>query len=400
MRFILPRVRKRLEPEHGWAIVTAAITMAIMMALGLGAYAFVDGEQFQAGAERMRESSFNLSEGALEAQAAILSGSWRTSASASPSECTESSGATAACPDPVEMAARFDTPDYRESSWTVSVRDNRSSARDAWDDSVMDSNNYAYDQNGDGRLWIHATSLASGRRRTLVAQVERRASTAPVVTYALRSGEFKTTNQQYPPQNVYVQGGGVAVRCTGPDDNSTPGWQISGCLSYTQGQVIPDNVITELPAQPALTQAQINDYRSQAIANGTYSTSCPSNFSGAVRFVEPSQGFTGKCESLSRVNSNGAPGIYIQTRGKLEVKQSFYGAIFLLNLNDSEDDDVFKTAGDAQIFGLVAIDGRGGAELGSNAYPNIVYDGRASQASSTFAGASLRKGTWRELPSR
>jgi Tfp pilus assembly protein PilX len=71
----------KIRDERGWAVVTAIFVMTLMVSLGLASFAFVDTETRQSGNERVNESSFNLSEGALGSQAFVMAGKWPGSAS-------------------------------------------------------------------------------------------------------------------------------------------------------------------------------------------------------------------------------------------------------------------------------------------------------------------------------
>ena len=73
-----------LRREEGWVVVTAVIVMGLMMGIGLATYATVDTQQAQSRVERERDSSFNLGESALYAEAFVLGRDWPTAANQYP----------------------------------------------------------------------------------------------------------------------------------------------------------------------------------------------------------------------------------------------------------------------------------------------------------------------------
>src|SRR4051794_30218309 len=78
------RLRKTSKTEDGWVLIVAIVVMALMISVGLGVFKLVDGQQALSGLERVRESSFNLAEGALAAQTVTLENNWPTKPPCSP----------------------------------------------------------------------------------------------------------------------------------------------------------------------------------------------------------------------------------------------------------------------------------------------------------------------------
>ena len=65
-----------LTRQDGSALVTAMLVMFIFMMLGATTLTLVDQQQKESGRERVRESSFALSEGVLNSQIYLLSRQW------------------------------------------------------------------------------------------------------------------------------------------------------------------------------------------------------------------------------------------------------------------------------------------------------------------------------------
>ena len=150
------------DDERGSALVISMIAMSLMLMLGLATLALTDQQTRQSGVERIRESSFNLAEGALQQQSFLLGGKgWpRTSADALPVECTMSSdpalAANARCPTPSSLvdaagAGAYDETDARSgASWSTKVRDNSAVNNQVYTDAIDSPTVPRYDANGDG----------------------------------------------------------------------------------------------------------------------------------------------------------------------------------------------------------------------------------------------------------
>src|SRR5215212_8866395 len=96
----LPMMRYA-KREDGWVLITAIVVMALMLMVGLDLLSVADNQQKQGGLERVRESSFNLTEGGLYQQSLILSRRWpRNAALAYPTQCTQADAAQTLCPLP------------------------------------------------------------------------------------------------------------------------------------------------------------------------------------------------------------------------------------------------------------------------------------------------------------
>jgi hypothetical protein len=429
---------KRLRSERAWAVVTAIMVMTLMVGLGLATFAFVDNQTRQSGTERVRESTFNLAERGLDAQAFKLGNIWPGSNTAEPypPSCTSAS-TDPECPDPNVLATAFDNPDLAAATeWVTQVRDNGGDTSpdpaadrdcadlnpsaagcvsDIYDAAVLNAQP-AYDLNGDDKLWVRAQARVRGERRTLASLVKVEQKSALFPDNVITAGFFLTTNNG---NKVIVQTGGkpLAVRCTDPAP--------SACLNYdpAKGQVSPKTDDPGgAPAGPAISEEDLDGYRRQAIANDTYYTSgCPADPSspGGVVFVETTTAVN--CVYNNRTSGGGIqvsadccntaanPGMLIITNGRLELLGNivFHGLIYMLNQQgwDSDGCDTNETAecvvslgGTVTVQGGVVIDGQGGLAAGASGV-NIVYDGTVRQNMVTFGSAGVLQNTFREVTS-
>ena len=91
--------------EDGWVLVSAIVLMAIMLTVGLAAFAFVDTGQKRSRESRERESALSLAEGALYAQGFALTKNWPNTNNALTGDCTS----TAAIVAPAMIACSTST---------------------------------------------------------------------------------------------------------------------------------------------------------------------------------------------------------------------------------------------------------------------------------------------------
>jgi Tfp pilus assembly protein PilX len=402
------RIVNKPRREEGWVVVTAVIVMSIMMGIGLATYATVDTQQAQSRVERERDSSFNLSESGLYAEAFVLGEDWPTAANPYPtSECTESTAdGTRGCPTPSALQKAVDSsalPDLASGArWTIRVRDNGSPTVNDYDSSTDSQPNY--DANGDGKLWVRADAVAKGRTRSIVGLLQREKLGQSVAQNVITAGHFYTSNSGnkvvVDTQGPSATGSQVVVRCTpGPDEPYAGG----GCTGYdndqSRTQVSPDRVYS-VPSTPnAMTDAQIEDFRRDAEENKTYFESCPENLAGDIVFVEPPEGNTVHCSGYKDTyNSAADPGTLIITNGTLELsgnQTTYYGFVYMLNQQGSSG-DVFTVHANATLQGGVAVDGSGAVRTGSDKV-NIIFDGQAFLDLETHGMAGLVQNSWREL---
>ncbi|HMC72649.1 MAG TPA: hypothetical protein VKJ07_26075, partial [Mycobacteriales bacterium] len=81
-------IARRLRSERGWALVTAMMVVGLMSVAGLAMYSVVDTQTRQTTGDRNRESSFYLSDAALNETAFLLSRHWPSRTAPAPATCT------------------------------------------------------------------------------------------------------------------------------------------------------------------------------------------------------------------------------------------------------------------------------------------------------------------------
>jgi hypothetical protein len=375
------------------------IVMALMLTLGFGSYAYVDGEQQASGSDRQGESSFNLTEGVLSTQSYILSSNWPgSSAKAYPAKCAPEDGSAAAnpdfCPQPAKVTESFASADYQSgAAWATTVRDDATGSY--YEPSAL-AGAARWDANGNKQVWVRSDSKVGPRKRSLVAlvQVERLPEVLP--ERVVIAGKFATGNAG---NKIVVDAGGVGnaitVRCTptgAPDDT---------CLDYEvdKGQISPPGAVATgaMVGEPALPPETVARLERRARSDGTYfpSGQCPSTLTGAVVFVE-----NANCSYQGGgYNSATSPGIVIFRRGTLSLAGNFtfYGVVYMLNAQESTG-DVFTVNGAGTLRGAVYADGDGGVEAGADKF-NIVYDSSAVTNISSYGTAGVVQNTWRDVPS-
>jgi hypothetical protein len=395
----------RLEEQRGTVLVTAILLLAAMMMIGLATVSVVDTQTSQSGVQRVRESTFNLSEGALGAQTFVL-GRVGTGTATNPFPTTCDKNSTASlCPNAGSLAKAYDQAtqkdfDPAETGWETAVRDNTNGS---FYDSAVDSAP-RYDANGDRQLWVKSTATVRGRTRSIVALIRVELRNVDFPRYAIAGGWFETTNNGKKVIADSTGSLGVAVRCNqGPPSND--------CLEYdpSKGQLAPPgNYQLNYSNDPSITPDDLQALEDFAKASGTYYTSCPSDPNGQVVVVE-----TGNCSYNNSApaapgaskccNTSSKPGVLIIKHGTLELGGNidFFGLVYMPNL-DNLTGVVVQTKGNATLVGGVVVDGPGGISSGSNGQvgvnnANLVFDARAFDNVMAAGTAGVVQNTWREL---
>jgi hypothetical protein len=286
--------------------------------------------------------------------------------------------------------------------WTIWVRDNGSPTATDYDSSTDAQPNY--DANGDGRLWVRADAVAKGRTRSIVGLMQREKLGQSVAQNVITAGHFYTSNSGnkvvVDTQGNSATGSQVVVRCTpGPEEP----YARSECTGYdndqSRTQVSPDRVHSVPETPNAMTDAQVESFKADAVGYGTYYTSCPQSLIGKVVFIEPPEDTTVNCGGYNDAyNSAASPGTLIITNGTLELsgnKTIYYGFVYMLNRQQSSG-DVFTVHANATVQGGVAVDGNGAVRTGSDKV-NIIFDGQAFLELETHGMAGLVQNSWREL---
>jgi hypothetical protein len=449
-----------LRRQDGYALVTATILLSIMLMVGLAVVSLGDTQGKRSGEQRIRESSFTLSEGLLFGQGFVLASGWPdTVAKAYPSSCTETSAiGTAAgirCPNrdtlaaansTTKNAAAFAAVDFQAGvKWVTRVRDNYGALEKDYDSAQADlpltgANGVcaapcSWDINGDDVLWVQAKAEVRGHSRNIVAQLKREKLAMNIPLRGLTAGAVALTNNG---NNLLVddQGAGVYVRCVPrtPTRNDT-------CAGYDAGQILP-----VLPApldadsinKPMMDAATLASYKATAteVFNG-----CPPNnadLSGAVVWVEgcvneptftnalvtkpcnPPEAAPGGM-SQSCINTIAKPGMLIWHCGRSDWQGgvTFVGVIYMVNNSDGtcatppgtlgshgtpkctgrneHQDDAFFASGGFGVWGAISVDGTACAKLGSNGV-QFKYDPRIEETAKTYGAVGLLQKSWRELP--
>ena len=416
--------RHDLQREDGSILAISIILMAVMVAIGLASFSFVDTGQKRAQEQRVRETSLNLTEGVLYSQGFALAQTWpgnATGAGAIPSVCT-SATVQALCPNPNTLAAanasaaakasaNFTNVDARANvTWETHIRDNGGPLAEAFVYGQLDAaqtgtnvqTGQAYtcaspckwDANGDLKLWVQARSVIGGQVRNVVALLKREQFSEAFPRNGVTAGSFETTNSGN-KTIIDSTGSQVVVRCT---------TTTAACTDYnaSKDQVLPAAIIRDPATPPAMTAAQIARFMSAAksASPSTYYTSCPASYTGTVVFVDlPSSATTCQDSNNATYNAATSPGIVIFPRGKLEMKGTFYGIVYMVNEQNSSA-AVLTMAANSQLFGGIAIDGPGRLVAGQASGPRatIDYDPNAFNSLATYGTTGLVQNTWRELP--
>jgi hypothetical protein len=406
---------RRLSSERGSAIILAIVLMTMMVAVGLAAYSFVDTQQVETVRERQRESSFNLAEAALNSQSFVLSRRWAGAASAfaaTTPTCSNAAGVAVQCPDPAQLVAAYNSPDYAVgATWKTTVYDDRGltpgSASPFYDASVIEAKGATgadatphWDANKNKRVWVKAESTVRGRRRTLVALVQVQEHVEFLPKRVILAGQFELTpngNHNYVQTNPDATSQHpVTLRCS----LSSP-----GCTEYTPDkknpQIDPPGAIAgqEFLGKDALEDDVKERLQERAIADGTfYDGVCPTDeqLSGKVVWVQGCA--LGQYTKNNIWNSPASPGILIWADGVLELggNSDFWGIVYHLNNENSSDDHLLRLRGGLTIHGGAFVDGDGGIDVGSNKV-NITYDEAAFVGVSSYGSASIVQNSWRDI---
>ena len=404
--------KPRLHREDGMALMTAMLVMTMMMLFGFALITTVGSQGSDSRRERERESSFQLSEGVLNAQIFQLSTRWPSSTTGSggasvvyPTSCTQTDVAQD-CPSITALLGSFNNVDQANGneSWTTNVRDNGGTAPDFYSDALLTSQP-TYDANNDGFLWVRSAAIVRGHQRTLVALVKAEQTTLNFPKHTLSAGFFTTTNNGNKTiidndgaSNEFVPGE-VYVRCSFPG-GTLPA---AGCADYEpqKGQVSPNRVFSDPSMPPAVTPEALETLRSAAKADGNYYASgCPASLQGNVPgemvFIEDGLG-TCNYNGNSNFNTFAKPGYVVMAKGKLLINggATFYGVIYHANTTDSNA-ALVELGGNSEINGAVTIDGPGGMFAGSSK-ENIIWNPNVFNNLRAFGTAAIVQNTFREI---
>ena len=397
-------MRQRLRNETGSTLIAAVLIVFIMLGFGLALLAASDTQSKVSARDRTRESSFNLAEAALNAQVLQLTRSWPTAASP-PSTCDPTSGANATCPQPSAIQGAYAGGDYATPcatssttpAWQTMVRD--SQGEQYWNPSYATSR-LAYDSNGDGAVWVRSQATTQCHTLAVVTQVAQTSVPIAFPSNVVTANWFKTTNMG---KKVIVdtRGSGsqpapIVARCVGM---TTP-----QCLNYpaNKGQVQPPAVRADSTGSAVtLTDSQLLSLKTQAQASGSYYAGCPT----AAQLTSPANGapvYIASCNvsvgGNTQVNTSAKPGALVIENGTFTMQgtSNFYGLLYMVN-KQATNGSVVNINGNAQIWGIVSVDGLGGITAGSSK-TNLVNDPRAHTLLKGASGATANKNTFRIVP--
>ena len=399
-------IRARMRQEEGIALVVAMVVMALMLSIGLASFAFVDGQQRQASGERLRESSFNLAESALDSHATLLQQRWPgTAAAAFPVECTPAT-TTGPCAGLPALVQNVSGPDYQPVTftWATRVRDNGGASAAHYSEAtdtqacvgptVPAMAPCTWDANGDNQLWVRSQATIGKHRRTIVSKVTVDRYTEQFPRSVITAGSFHI--QPGSPGPLVSSGSNaIIVRCGSGGvmpKNSYP------CVSYKKDSQVTAPVVSQPDAGAALSPQALDRLELAARAEGWYYETCPSNPPGTKVFVG-----NGRCGSGSLpATCNPAPptaastfGTYIQRNGSITVGEYYCGLVYVANVDDIDGLGV-KLFNVRSLWGAVAVDNDGRVEIQSGA-TRMVYDERALNNLISYGSSGTVRSSFREI---
>ncbi|MGH2944870.1 MAG: hypothetical protein ACRDPC_01115 [Solirubrobacteraceae bacterium] len=390
---------RRIDDERGNALVISLFVMMVLLAFGIATAVMVEGDQRDSLRERTRESSFQITEGVLNAQIYQLSTRWPGATEDPYPAACGTADTEDDCPNGASISANFTSGDYAAGTeWTTQVRDNGGTSANFWSDALLTSQP-SYDANDDNFVWVRATATVRGRQRTLVALVEAENTTLNFPRATLVSGHFEVSNN----------GNKVIIDTNGEANEFSPGDIIVRCpltdptcadYDASKGQISP-NTIDSNPDQPRAVAIEVLDQlREQAKADGNYYTGCAPSLAGdkpgEMVFMEDATG----CQWNANATYNTAtePGYVVIASGgiaKINGTATFHGIIYHANV-DNQTGYLITLEGNVSIYGSIVIDGPGGLSAGSSKV-NLVYDPNVFNGFRAFGTAGIVQNTFREI---
>jgi Tfp pilus assembly protein PilX len=420
-------MRHSITSEHGSALVTALLLTMIMLTVGLAGLAQVDVQQEQSGVERVRETSFNLGEGALNAQIFAVSRRWPGPGAGAGTQaaapfvygpCTQDS-ISQNCPSAETIRRLFTSPDTAgATAWRTEVRDNATtvpptcptspSTASSFYSDASTQGQYPYDCNNDGRVWVRAQATVRGRTRALVALVQAERETQQLPRAALLAGRLEIGNNGnkvlVDAQADTTLNAEILLRCqpaSGTVCAGHDGFSLGDILSRTKllTQLNGTKPQTGYAGAPALLPEALERLKQTAITNGTYFPNCPpgpdgSPLAGAVVYVETcNQAY----KSNTPINTAESPGALIIANGSIDFQgnTTYHGLVYHANVAGSTE-TLVKLSGNNGVAGAVFVEGNGGFFIQGSA--KLTVNGAAFEALQTYGSAGIIQNTWREIP--
>jgi Tfp pilus assembly protein PilX len=408
---------RALRSEQGNALITAVLVVAMMAGLGTAMVSVIDAQTTQTRVQRSSDTTFNLAEATLNAQAFLLGRNWPQSTANMPTP----GGAASPCSGQT-MTGTLDDP-----AATVTVRDQvqnilaqtytgsttttgaqwwltacQDGGRNSWDASLL--NGLAYDPTvvsdpapKPRRMWVRAEAKIDGRRRAVTALVQ--AGQQPVFpSLALVTGNIGDDLGNV--LNVLVNGpllnpltdlllhsdpmivGNVGLRCSLLDGAALLSC-LSGLLKATSaitpiGALLQANNYADYNSDSTISADQLSLLRQQAQATGTYypsaangtgavanGASClPAGSAGKIIFIDKIGNGTGSCHLNTAGNVSakalivGSGGVRVcanPTCAASGTPGTFTGVIYALHRTDPTREDVTVEYG-SKVVGGVYID--------------------------------------------
>jgi hypothetical protein len=394
--------RRLVQEDQGWALITAILLMTIMLGTALSVATYVDGQTRMGADSRKRETAFNITESALNAQIFALSQDWPGTGNAGTPypTCTPASSVSR-CPNASSLSKLIASPDATGATWQTIIRDDGGSAPNFYSDSATLAQP-AYDANGNGKVWIRATATARNKTRTMVTLVRVEEQAEDIPHAAVIAGRVNNSNNG---NKVLINlsastgaNGFVGVRCTATPGESLPcvgqPRPASGAwpTNRVETQVSPwaGHIQDGYSSAPILNPAQRARLKARAISDGTYYATCPPELpSGDIVWVD-----SGDCTATG---GSGTATMLIINNGtySLNGNATFYGVVYAINAQNSSG-TVVEVHGNATITGGVLIDGNGMFDAGSSK-ENLVFDDNAYNAVKSYGTAGMIQNTWREI---
>ena len=389
----------RLRDESGIALVVAVFMSGLMLMAGLAMVALADNQTQLTGKERLRENTLTLAEGVLNAQANLLSSGWPETPDKAFTACTQTSTDTR-CPEAGALLRGFANKDFGSAtqiSWHLSVRDN---GLGSYYDDTATATQPAWDQSGptgtpDGVMWLRAQAVVKGQRRTIVSLIRATPVGHAFPRGVITAGSFHTSNNGNKQIVDTGQGPGILARCT--VGASGPG-RGNPCLDYhvTKGQVYPNSYTSDPGIPNAMQPDEIQALRNRAKAHSSWYATCPSTLPQTqLVFIE-----SGDCaySSNTQYHSAANPGMLVINDGTLTLTggTTFYGLIYLPNVDNDPSPAVMRLDGGATVYGAVVVDGAGGITAGSDKF-NLIYDANVFNLVTTTQSINVIANSWREL---
>ena len=285
--------RERIADEQGWALVTAMLLMAIMLAPSSRCHLRRRPDKLGA-MTRKRETSFNYAEAAMNMQVYALSRDWPGAGqSATPYPVCTPASTTTRCPNATALANLSPHRTRSASSWSTQVHDNGGTSPNFYSDATVLAQP-AYDANADGRMWVRSQVTARGKTRTIIELVRVEEEGLDLPHAAVVAGRFVSTNSGnkvvVDTTNGTGANGFVGVRCSVANNESpacldqplgtSPTQTQAKWDSLVQTQISPyaGHVQTGYMSNPAMTQFSRDQLKARAIADGKYFATCPATW--------------------------------------------------------------------------------------------------------------------------